>query len=133
MEELLTGARNMAGGCFRQGYNCAESIFVAFNQILSLNLDKDLLRLTSGFGGGFGHAGCSCGALTGSIMVIGALKGRTTPDIAAREQVYDLAGKFHDAFEERFSSTCCRALNPYPFDTQDHLKNCLKRIVEFSG
>jgi len=125
-EELLTLARNKAGSYFREGYNCAEAVFLACHELLSLDIDRDFVRLTSGLGGGFGHAGCACGALTGSILVLGALKGRTGTDLEARDQIYDLAARFHDVFEDKFGSTCCRSLNPYPYDSREHLKNCLK-------
>lgn len=125
-EELALTARNMAGDYFRQGYNCAEAIFLTFNELLSLNMDRELVRLTSGLGGGLGHAGCACGALIGSVLVLGALKGRATTDLNERDVIYALSRKFHDRFEERFGATCCYALNTYPYDSREHLKNCLK-------
>lgn len=125
-EDKVLAARNAAGGKFKEGYNCAEAIFLSFNELLDLHMDDDLVRITSGLGGGFGHAGCACGALTGSVLVLGALKGRNSTDIKERDVIYTLAEKYHDLFEERFGSTCCRALNPHPYDSQEHLKTCLK-------
>ncbi|MGB9826805.1 MAG: C-GCAxxG-C-C family protein, partial [Desulfofundulus sp.] len=74
---------------------------------------------------GLGHAGCICGALTASTMVIGLLCGRTD-NRQDRHRAYELARGFHDRFEETFGVTCCRSLNPHPFDTPEHLRHCLK-------
>lgn len=124
-EELALEARNRAGNYFREGYNCAESIFLTFRELVIPEVDRDLVRLATGFGGGLGHAGCMCGALTASTIVIGLLSGRTDHQ-QDRFRTYGLAKDFHDRFEEKFGVTCCRALNPHPFDTPEHLRQCLK-------
>jgi C_GCAxxG_C_C family probable redox protein len=125
MNDLALKARSLAGDKFKSGYNCAESILHAFNEILNNPLSPEDLKMASGFGGGLGHAGCMCGALTGSVMVLGLLKGRTDSG-QAREPVYDLAREFHDRFVNEFGATCCRQLNPHEFDSPEHLRHCLK-------
>ncbi|AEG15667.1 C_GCAxxG_C_C family protein [Desulfofundulus sp. TPOSR] len=124
-EDLALEARNRAGNYFREGYNCAESIFLTFRELVVPEVERDLVRLATGFGGGLGHAGCLCGALTASTMVLGLLCGRTDHR-QDRYRAYGLAKDFHDRFEEKFGATCCRALNPHPFDTPEHLRYCLK-------
>lgn len=124
-EQLVLEARNKSGDYFRQGYNCAESIFLAFRDLVIPDVDPALVRMMTGFGGGLGHSGCMCGALTGAAVVLGALRGRVSAD-QDREVAYGLTSGFHDRFEAQFGSTCCRAINPYTFDTPEHLKNCLK-------
>ena len=125
MEELSLEARSLAGNNFKNGLNCSESILKSFNEILNNPLSPESLKMASGFGGGLGHAGCMCGALTGSVMVLGLLKGRLDAE-QSRDPVYELAHDFHDRFENQFGATCCRALNPHPFDSPEHLRNCLK-------
>ncbi|HHW43768.1 hypothetical protein GFC01_07850 [Desulfofundulus thermobenzoicus] len=124
-ENLALEARNKAGNYFREGYNCAESIFLTFREMAVPGVERDLVRLTTGLGGGLGHAGCMCGALTASAMILGLLTGRTDHQ-GDRYRTYDLTRGFHDRFEEKFGATCCRSLNPHPFDTPEHLRNCLK-------
>lgn len=118
-------ARNIAGNYFKEGYNCAESIFLTYRQLLEPELDPSLVRLMTGFGGGLGESGCMCGALTGSITALNMIKGRTTNQ-TSRNEAYQLAKDFTDKFTEKYGATCCRALNPYPFETKEHLTNCLK-------
>lgn len=124
-QDLVLEARNKAGEYFRQGYNCAESIFLALRDLVAPELDAGLVRMFTGFGGGLGHAGCICGALNSSVAIIGLFRGRISNQ-EDREPGYNAAHEFHDLFEGRFGGTCCRVLNPNPFDTPEHLKNCLK-------
>lgn len=124
-DDLVMEARNKAGDNFRQGYNCAESIFLAFRELVAPELDAGLVKMFTGFGGGLGHAGCMCGALSAAEMIIGFFKGRTSSR-EDREPCYEAARDFHDRFEERFGGTCCRVLNTHPFDTPEHLRNCIK-------
>ena len=123
--DLATEMRNRAGENFRSGFNCAEALFDAFRELAAPDIGPDIVRMFTGFGGGLGHAGCMCGALTGSVAVLGLLAGRENPS-GDREYCYNLARNFHDRFEQKFEATCCRALNPHPFDTKDHLRHCLK-------
>lgn len=118
-------ARNQAGNYFREGYNCAEAVFLTFRPYVAPELDKNVIKMVTGFGGGLGEAGCACGALIGSVMVLNLLQGRTSKE-EDRKLAYDTAHKFHDIFKDNFKSTCCRVLNRHPFETPEHLKNCLK-------
>ena len=125
MEELALTARNKAGQYFKDGYNCAEAVLRSFLDVAKLPVDESMLKATTGFGGGIGHAGCVCGALAASIMGLGVLKGRTDSS-QSRTEAYDLANEFHARFQDRFGGTCCRGLNPHPFETREHLVNCVK-------
>jgi len=118
-------ARNLAGDNFRSGYNCAESIFLAFRDYLGLDVPREVVRAFTPMGGGLGHAGCMCGALTASAAVLGLINGRTSSE-ESREPAYDLGREFHDRFESGFGGTCCRSLNPHPFDSKEHLRHCIK-------
>ena len=124
-KDLTLQAREKAGNYFRDGYNCAESVFLAFHDLLQLPFERDAVKLLTGFGGGLGHAGCMCGALVGSAVVLNALYGRTD-NKGERKPAYHAAQEFHDRFQDKFGATCCRALNQDPFDTPEHLRFCLK-------
>ena len=124
-ENIAMEVRNKAGNYYKSGFNCAEAVFLTFREYLAPEISPETVKLVTGFGGGLGHAGCLCGALTGSIVALNMLKGRTSPQ-EKRDVPYDLARRFHDRFEEKFGYTCCRALNPYPFDTKEYLRHCIK-------
>lgn len=118
-------ARNAAGNYFREGNNCAEAIFLTFRDILAPEIDRNMVKMFTGFGGGLGQAGCICGALSAAVAALGLVKGRTDK-ADDREPAYLVARKFHDRFEEKFGGTCCRVLNTHPYDTPEHLRNCIK-------
>lgn len=124
-ENLALEARNRAGNYFKEGFNCAESIVKAFNELYNNPMNPEVVQMATGFGGGLGHAGCMCGALTGSAMVLGIFRGRTQVS-ESREPAYELTHEFHDRFNSEFGATCCRALNPHEFDSPEHLRRCLK-------
>ncbi|HHZ01688.1 MAG TPA: hypothetical protein GX396_01935 [Tissierellia bacterium] len=56
----------------KEDLNCSEKILQGANIAYNLNLDKEALKLASGFGGGMAIED-KCGALTGAIMVLGKL------------------------------------------------------------
>lgn len=57
---------------YTEDWNCAEHMLVAANKVYGLGLDKQAIKLSAGFGGGLA-TGDICGALTGAVMVLGAL------------------------------------------------------------
>ena len=92
-EELIKQARDKAGNYFKEGYNCAEAVFLAFRDFLAPEMDPGMVKLVTGFGGGIGHGGCVCGALSGSIIALNMLKGRTSKE-GDREVIYQLSKEF---------------------------------------
>jgi len=125
MSDKATEARNAAGQYFKDGFNCSEAVLRATCDGLGIVPDEQALRMTTGFGGGLGHAGCVCGALAASVMMLGIMKGRTEAT-QSREEAYALSNEFHNRFQDKFGATCCRALNPHEFETREHLLNCIK-------
>lgn len=60
----------------KEGYNCAESIVKAFNEDTNLDIP---VSVASPFGGGMAVGG-TCGAITGTLIAVGALKGRNSSE-----------------------------------------------------
>lgn len=118
-------AQDLAGQYFKEGYNCAESVVRAFRDFYKLDVSDEALRMASGFGGGLGHAGCMCGALSGATMVLGMLQGRVNKE-QSRGPIYGSAHEFHEVFTKQFGVTCCRVLNPHEFGSQEQRRTCLK-------
>ena len=64
---------------FKGGFNCSQAVLSVFCE--ELGLDKETAaRIAGGFGGGIGHLGETCGAVTGAIMAMGT----ETRDVGAR-------------------------------------------------
>ncbi|HAN20639.1 MAG: hypothetical protein A2Y15_06505 [Clostridiales bacterium GWF2_36_10] len=99
-----------AAELFREGYNCAQSVFAAYCDVT--NIDKETaLKLSSSFGGGMGRLREVCGALTGAFMVAGIIYGYTSPaDDIAKAEHYALIQKIAKKFKERNGTIICREL-----------------------
>ena len=95
---------------YAQGYNCAESIIRAGNEVYDLHLhDRDMV-MTAAFGGGF-HIGDVCGALSGAACVISARyiekKAHDQKDV-----IRPLTQKLVIAFQKRMGSRLCAQIKP---------------------
>ncbi|NLF42508.1 MAG: C_GCAxxG_C_C family protein, partial [Bacteroidales bacterium] len=54
-----------ANECFSSGFNCAQSVFSAFCEDYGLEKNQ-ALKIACSFGGGMGHLGEVCGAVSGA-------------------------------------------------------------------
>lgn len=113
---------------FIYGYHCSEALLKAFNEAYNLKLDPKALRMATGLGAGFGKAKCSCGSLTGGVLVLGTLYGRTDPK-KDDGLVFDLSKELHDRFVENFRNTCCRVLTrKVKWGHPDHVAQCSEYV-----
>ena len=95
---------------FRQGYNCAQSVLLAFGDVTGLDYDT-AAKLSSSFGGGLGRMREVCGAVSGAAMVLGVVKGYASPDDPeAKRAHYRLIQEFARRFREENGSIICREL-----------------------
>jgi C_GCAxxG_C_C family probable redox protein len=108
--EYATGKINIALENLKAGYSCSEAVLLSYGP--QLGLDQALaFKIASGFGGGMGFLGETCGAVTAAYMVIG-LKygGNSVKDTYSRELIYQSVADFADFFKARNGSTYCRDL-----------------------
>ena len=104
----------LAGDLFLGGYNCSQSVAVAFCDVTGL--DKDFTaRMASSFGGGMGRQREVCGAVSGMLMVLGLLYGYDTPgdDVSKKHQYQDIQA-LCGAFREEVGSIICREILKNP-------------------
>ncbi|MBQ3057224.1 MAG: C_GCAxxG_C_C family protein, partial [Clostridia bacterium] len=94
---------------FREGYNCAQSVFLAFCDLTGFD-QKTALRLAAPFGGGIGRQREVCGAVSGMCLVAGALYGyEDTNDKAAKAAHYKMVQELCEHFRQRAGgSIICR-------------------------
>lgn len=100
----------LAKSYFEEGYNCAQSVFLAFCEETGLEKEK-AARVASAFGGGMGKLREVCGAVSGMFMVKGLIGGYDDPK--AKEEkaaVYASVRAMADAFREKNHSIICRDL-----------------------
>lgn len=95
---------------FRNGYNCAQSVFAAFCQDFDMSLETGL-KLSSSFGGGMGGLRQVCGAVTAMFMIVGLKCGYIEPqDIRLKAKHYRLIQDLSKQFNDKFGSIICKDL-----------------------
>ena len=95
---------------FTQGYNCAQSVVLAFADELEMD-EAALAKLSSSFGGGLGRMREVCGAVSGMAIVAGLRSGYADPaDNAAKAEHYARIQAMAKQFEEANGSIVCREL-----------------------
>ena len=109
-DEILNHHGETARRLFKQGYNCAQAVVLAFCD--EIGLDKDTaLRISASYGGGMGRLREVCGAVTGMFIVAGAKYGYTDPkDRDAKAEHYRLIQSLATKFKEKNDSYICREL-----------------------
>lgn len=103
---------------FRNGYNCAQSVLIAFQ---SLKFDHaTALSLAGGFGGGMGRLQKTCGAVTGSFMVFGAFNSSRFDDpVIIKSENLRMIRSFHERFVSESGSSECRELITHDLNTEE--------------
>ncbi len=129
---------------FKNGYNCAQAVLLAFAEVLGID-DVFALKLASSFGGGMGRLREVCGAVSAMFMIAGLLQGYTEPNNdEIKAQHYKLIQNLGNEFKSRCGSIICRELlglpdgadSPIPSKRTDEYyqqrpcENCIKTAAE---
>ena len=94
---------------FKEGYNCAQSVVLAFEDILPLDR-KQLLGVSCGFGGGFGRTRNLCGSVSAFAIVLGLYMSHSDDPKVAKADMYKLLQEMDAKFKERNGSDNCAEL-----------------------
>ena len=106
IEERVTRAREF----FTSGYNCAQAVALAYEDIIELDAEM-IAKLTASFGGGLSRLREVCGAVSGMAFVAGALIPANNPlDTVAKRENYALMQNFAEEFSKENGSIICREL-----------------------
>lgn len=104
---MKSDRQEKASAYFHQGYNCSQSVVMAFED--KLGFDKEALaKMSVGLGGGVGRMREVCGCVSGMAVVLGLLYGSEKPD--SKNEVYPLVQKACEEFKKQNGSIVCREL-----------------------
>ena len=94
---------------FKSGYFCAESVLLAIAE--NQGIISDLIpKIATGFCSGISRTGSMCGAVSGAIMGINLVAGRSSPSESI-EFSYTLTQKLISLFERQYGSVnCCHLI-----------------------
>lgn len=102
--------REIGENYFKQGYNCSQSVVLTFLDEIGLSKEQ-ALKIASSFGGGIGRQREVCGAVSGMMICLGAIKGYSSPDNHTQKaEYYALIQNLCNKFKEINGSIVCREL-----------------------
>lgn len=97
---------------FASGYNCAQSVFLAYADIVGVDFDL-AKRMSVSFGGGMGRMREICGTVSAMVMLTGFRYPVDDPkDQQARTRNYAMVQRQGAAFKELYGTLVCRELLP---------------------
>ena len=95
---------------FREGRNCAQSVFCAFCEDYGMDFETGL-KLSSSFGGGMGRLREVCGAVSAMFMIAGIKYGYISKDnLDEKANHYKLIQELAQKFKDENGSIICREL-----------------------
>lgn len=106
MQPTLSQRIDKALACRAQGYNCAQCIVLAFDDIARDDLDA-AVRMTSCLGLGYGDMSQICGAVSGADTVLG-LRHFTGP--ADKPAMYQRSRAIMEQFRAENGALACHEL-----------------------
>ncbi|MDL2273470.1 C-GCAxxG-C-C family protein [Oscillospiraceae bacterium OttesenSCG-928-G22] len=109
--------KQYAEEAFASGHSCAEAVFDALVRAGVASPPEGSISMLSGFGGGVGLSGYTCGALSGAIMAVGSKHGRDPNKTDASERgselyngYYRLYNNLLHKFAESSGGALCREI-----------------------
>ena len=105
----MTEREKQAERNFYDGHNCAQSVLMAYADVLGLTQEQAAM-ISVGFGGGMGRLRLHCGAFSAAVMLAGILEGQDGADKAHRPETYARVQEIHRQFMARNGTISCAEL-----------------------
>ena len=123
----LERIRKIAEDYYRNGdFYCSEAVVKTIIDEFQIDVSEDVINMASGFPVGMGGMGCTCGALTGGVMAIGLVYGRSQGKDPKVNKAMDLSAKLYQIFCERHKVSCCKVLTRgMEKGSPEHMEQCI--------
>ncbi len=123
----LDRVRETAEAYYRNGdFYCSEAVVKTIKDEFKVDISDEVVAMASGFPVGIGGSGCTCGAVSGGIMALGLVFGRTEAKGSEVDKTMVLSKELHDYFRTNHKSLCCRILTKgMTLGTPDHMEQCI--------
>lgn len=110
MEIKIEERVNRACELFRSGYNCSQSVFLAYSDLFGVE-PRLAATLSGPLGGGMGRLREVCGAVSGMALLAGLVRPLDDPsDRAAKTAGYALVQELAERFRAEHGAIVCREL-----------------------
>lgn len=112
---------DVAIGAFNKGFSCSQAVLVSHCE--EFGLDSEMaLKVAGAFGGGMGHIGETCGAVTGALMLLGLKYGKTkAEDTESKDRTYAKVKEYTDMFKQKHGSIKCKDLIEFDISAKEEL------------
>ena len=121
---------------FQSGYYCAESVLLTIAE--EKGIESDLIpKIATGFCSGMARTGGMCGAVSGAMLALNLVTGRSTPGESI-EVNYVGIRELLNSFAVKFGSTNCMELVECDLGTEEGQKfyeenNRFVQCLEYVG
>lgn len=104
-----------------EGKACSEAMLLAAAE--ALEIESDLIPdIATGFAGGMGMRGNTCGVVAGAIMAVSLAASRAEPDVVKKKgRAIAAAARTEEQLSRRFGATDCRTLCGLDLTTSEGL------------
>ena len=96
-------------GYFKQGYNCSQSVAMAFADLYDIPVEL-MARIAASYGGGIGRMRETCGTASGMFMLAGLEIASEQPDQKVKAENYKAVQELAARFKSQTGSLICREL-----------------------
>jgi C_GCAxxG_C_C family probable redox protein len=106
---------------FNDGFSCSQAVLVSHCE--EYGLDSEMaLKVAGAFGGGMGHIGETCGAVTGALMLLGLKYGKTKAEnTESNDRTYATVKEYTDMFKQKHGSIKCKDLIEFDISVKEEL------------
>jgi len=112
---------------FLNGLNCSQSVISQYAEKYDLDVTT-ACKLATGFGGGMGRMGNTCGALTGAYLVLGLEYGSSSAsEKDKKDQTYTKIQELTHKFQEKNHHCNCRDLLECDISTSEGYQYAKKK------
>ncbi len=124
----MENRRERALNLHNKGYNCCQSVCIAFAD--KLNIDEDVLfKISEGFGLGMGDMQGSCGALSAATIIAGLYNsGGKKAQTFTKASTYHLLSEINAEFVAKVGALYCKDIKG--IETGNVIKSCNGCIEE---
>ena len=114
---MIDRAANRSLAHIESGFRCAESVLLAMTE--EMGIESELIpKIATGFRSGMARTGGQCGALSGAILGLSLVTGRSAPSDSV-DATYAKVSRIRRMFEEKHGATNCAALLGLDLGTEE--------------
>jgi C_GCAxxG_C_C family probable redox protein len=137
-ELVVQKVRDDAEQYFRGGgFYCSEAIVASVRDNLAPEMPTALIAAASGFPVGVGKSKCMCGAVSGGVISLGYLFGRTGPSTPADPssiRTLAVANELQHAFRDSHKVLCCSVqTRGMDMASGEHKEQCISFTGEMAA